>query len=495
MIDKWSKRFSIEDKGLKLQFRIFSLLLLLGPVMVFSYILTDLATLTDLLQAKYIVPYLLSLIIVLSVLALLQTMFSHLSRISLAMQQGSEQQLIELTRVQGANELRGIVDSFGVLLKQYQEASGALERRAVELLLIKELAEEASANLDLKTLLNSLLDKVMQINRAKIGSVFLVDESGERLKVVSSRGVGREEIDGISIAVKDSLASLVLDGREGELLVENIETDSRVRKKNDPKYGSPSFLLLPVRAGEKIIAVINLAHKSNGEMFRQEDVDLATIMIQEVGFALENARIHTEIKDHARRLEQQTAALQEEIHRRMIAEKELEKLAHKDTLTGLANRHMFIDRIEVAVAMAHRHQAKLAVMFVDLDMFKAINDTLGHAAGDEVLCEVSRRMQACLRETDLIARYGGDEFTVILTEVSDSEGINNVASKIIHTLQQPIEVKGETRSVGCSIGIAIYPDDAEDYESLIRHADKAMYISKRVAGSSFHYYATVASRI
>lgn len=494
MLDKWTNKYSIEDKRLSHQFRIFSLLLLLIPTAVFLYIVSSLASISELLQAKYIIPYLFSLIITMAVLALLQNVFLHLSTISSAMMKEPEQMLGELKDIQGAYELRGIVGSFGALLEQYQKASGDLQRKALELLLIKELAEEASSSLDMNMLLNVLLDKVMQINKARIGSIFLIEEDGQSFQILGSRGGDGKALTGATIAVKDSVARYIMEGETEQLLVDNIETDVRFRKKNKPKYGSPSFLSLPVRSGEKLIAVLNLANKDEGEPFQQQDVDLATIMIREVGFALENARIHSEIKSHAERLEQQAIALKEEIRRREFAEEELKHLAHKDTLTGISNRYMFIDRLEVAVAQAKRHKTKLAVMFVDLNRFKSINDTHGHAVGDKVLCEVADRMSSKLREIDLIARYGGDEFTVTLIDVTGTEGINHVANKIIDVLHQPIKVNGTELSIGCSIGISVYPDDSEDYEDLIQHADAAMYVSKRSKESCFHYYEQAVTK-
>ncbi|EAU54980.1 sensor domain-containing diguanylate cyclase [Mariprofundus ferrooxydans] len=493
MVDRWTSKYSIEDKRLSDQFRVFAMLLLLTPTAVFLYIASNMSSLSELFQAQYIVPYLFSLIITLGVLALLQNMFSKLSMISSAMMEGGEHALGELNELQGAYELRGIVGSFGTMLEQYKQASSDLQRRALELLLIKELSAEASSNLDMHMLLSILLDKIMQVNKANIGSVFLVDEEGENFHIICSRGLAGQDIVGSKVAIKDSISRFVIDGSTTSLLVDDVETDERTRKKNDPKYGSPSFLSLPVRAGNKLVAVLNLAHKDNDESFHQDDVDLAAIMIHEVGFAIENARIHSEIKDHVERLEQQSAVMMEEIRRRKLAEKELEHLAHRDTLTGVSNRYMFLDRLEMAVAHAQRRKAKLAVMFVDLDRFKFINDTYGHAAGDAVLRSVATRMSACLREVDLIARYGGDEFTVTLVDVTSTEGIALVARKIIDTLQQPIRVDGTELNIGCSIGISLYPDDSADFEELIRNADEAMYVAKQKPESGFHFFQPTES--
>ena len=490
LIERWRQNCSIQDKRLNHQFRVFALLLLLMPTVVFLYIVSGLSSFSELLQAKYLIPYLFSIVIILCVLALLQSLFMQVSTISTAMVTGSEHVLEELKELKIAYELRGIADGFGALLDQYRKAGSDLQRRSLELLLVKELAQEAGTSLDMNKLLAVLLDKAMQVNKARIGSVFLVDEDGKNFQVVCSREPEGETFTGAIIAIKDSIVRHMLDVGTGPLLVDDIETDIRFRKKSDPKYGSPSFLSLPIHSGDRLIAVLNLAAKDGGEAFQQQDVDLASIMVQEVGFALENARVHAELKQQAVRLEQQTVSLKEEIHFRKLAEKELEHLAHRDPLTGLSNRYMFIDRLEVALAQAERQKKRLAVMFVDLNRFKDINDTLGHGGGDDVLREVSNRMTTCLRKTDLLARYGGDEFTCILMDVTAREGMDNVANKIIDVLQKPLVVNEIEFTIGCSIGISIYPDNSEDIEELIQHADSAMYVSKRTKDkdSSFHYY-------
>ena len=175
---KWVKKYSIENTKLSYQFRVFSLLLLIIPTAVFLYIQSSLSSFSELMQSKYLVPFLFSIIIILCVLALLQGIFTRLSTISSALMKDPEEMVAELKNSDDVYELRGIADSFGVMLEKYQQTSGDLERRALELLLIKELAEETSANLDINVLLNILLDKVMQVNRARISSVFLIDDCG-----------------------------------------------------------------------------------------------------------------------------------------------------------------------------------------------------------------------------------------------------------------------------------------------------------------------------
>jgi diguanylate cyclase (GGDEF)-like protein/PAS domain S-box-containing protein len=164
---------------------------------------------------------------------------------------------------------------------------------------------------------------------------------------------------------------------------------------------------------------------------------------------------------------------------RKQTEEALQQLAHNDTLTGLPNRTLFYDRLEQGLALAQRHQRELAVLFLDLDHFKEINDTLGHDMGDVLLRETANRLLACVRKTDTVARMGGDEFTVILTEVKTPESAEHVAKNILKALLEPFELNGTLCKVGCSIGIARYPAHGMDSETLLKHADKAMYHAKR----------------
>ena len=163
-------------------------------------------------------------------------------------------------------------------------------------------------------------------------------------------------------------------------------------------------------------------------------------------------------------------------------------LATHDQLTGLANRSLFHDRLSQATSAARRGRQKLAVMFMDLDGFKTINDTLGHAVGDGLLRGIARRLGSCLRETDTAARLGGDEFAVLLTNLSNELDAATVARKILHVLAQPIQFRRQSTSIRCSIGIATFPRDATDPEEIVKKSDTAMYHAKERGGSRFEFY-------
>ncbi|OGA52778.1 MAG: hypothetical protein A3F74_15160 [Betaproteobacteria bacterium RIFCSPLOWO2_12_FULL_62_58] len=170
-------------------------------------------------------------------------------------------------------------------------------------------------------------------------------------------------------------------------------------------------------------------------------------------------------------------------------ERRLQFLAHHDSLTGLANRTMFQLRCEETLLRASRKSAKAAVMFIDLDHFKTVNDSLGHAYGDELLKSVAARVQECVRKTDFVARLGGDEFTVLLNEVSDSGDVAFIAKKLLDRLSASFTVAGHEIYVSASIGISYYPDDGQNASSLIKNADAAMYAAKEQGRSNYQFFS------
>lgn len=163
----------------------------------------------------------------------------------------------------------------------------------------------------------------------------------------------------------------------------------------------------------------------------------------------------------------------------------LQYLARHDQLTDLPNRALFQDRLRTALARVRRNRSRLAVLLLDMDEFKAVNDTFGHAMGDHLLREVALRLTHCVRESDTVGRLGGDEFVVLLDGISQPEDAAMVAGKILVTLGKAWAVRGETLRIAPSIGIAVYPEDGEDDEQLIRCADDAMYRAKRSGGNRY----------
>ncbi len=176
---------------------------------------------------------------------------------------------------------------------------------------------------------------------------------------------------------------------------------------------------------------------------------------------------------------------------RKRAQEQMEYQAYHDALTGLPNRLLFRDRITVALAHAKRNQRTSAVMFLDLDQFKLVNDTLGHTVGDRLLQVIGSRLVTCVRAEDTVARMGGDEFTILLADLHDRRGAAAVAQKVLEAIRQPIHIDEHELYVTTSIGIAIFPDDGADAESVLKNADRAMYRAKEV-GRDNYQYATAA---
>ena len=164
----------------------------------------------------------------------------------------------------------------------------------------------------------------------------------------------------------------------------------------------------------------------------------------------------------------------------MQTEEELRFLAHHDSLTKLTNRALFYDRLASGLSSAHRQQTFLALLYLDINDFKMINDTQGHAVGDQVLCAVAQRLASCVRETDTVARMGGDEFTILLTDMKSREAITAKVEHIHQVLSEPLGAEfGEVKMPSCSIGMACYPMDGQDADGLLSHADSHMYRIKR----------------
>ncbi|MBL8516813.1 MAG: PAS domain S-box protein [Betaproteobacteria bacterium] len=178
-----------------------------------------------------------------------------------------------------------------------------------------------------------------------------------------------------------------------------------------------------------------------------------------------------------------------DITERKLAEQRIEELATRDSLTQLPNRRLLTDRLSQGILSAQRNEALLAVLFIDLDRFKTINDSLGHAAGDALLQGVSLRLSALMRKGDTLARLGGDEFVVVLEQLKEPEDAGVVAQKIINSLSEPFDVSGHALNTSASVGVSVFPNDAVDADTLMRNADMAMYFAKERGRHNYQFYS------
>lgn len=200
------------------------------------------------------------------------------------------------------------------------------------------------------------------------------------------------------------------------------------------------------------------------------------------------------LKQHEEHLEglveQRTAALTAEIAERVQAQERLHHIAHHDALTGLPNRILFVERLKQVLSRAQWHKRLVAVLFIDLDRFKLVNDTLGHEAGDQLLRMASERLQACLRDGDTLARFGGDEFAAFLDDIASPADVPPIINEFLAALAQYFSIDEHEFSISGSIGISLFANDGEDTKTLMKNADTAMYRAKQMGGNAYQFYRT-----
>ncbi|MBZ0156399.1 MAG: EAL domain-containing protein [Alphaproteobacteria bacterium] len=251
------------------------------------------------------------------------------------------------------------------------------------------------------------------------------------------------------------------------IVVEDAFTDERLNVRFWGIFNIRSLIAAPLLVREKVIGALSVYCIESKEICTDDYVDFTRKLASSLSLALENAHLYDERKG---------------------IEEAMRHMAHHDTLTGLPNRRLFMDIVTIELAQAHRSHRKLAVLFLDLDRFKEVNDTLGHEAGDELLQEVARRLRANIRESDTVARIGGDEFNITLTDIAHAEDIAVIAQKIMHSFQSPFLIAGHSLHITASIGISVYPDDSEEIDTLFRFADIAMYYAKELGKNTYRFY-------
>jgi len=202
----------------------------------------------------------------------------------------------------------------------------------------------------------------------------------------------------------------------------------------------------------------------------------------------ELAVLERNINNMIDKLQESQEELNKELNERKQMEQKLKEMATHDFLTGLPNRVLLIDRFNIASALAHRNKARLAVMSLDLDRFKSINDTLGHDAGDKVLAAFGDRLSGIIRASDTLARIGGDEFILLMLETNHMEDATSIAKKILDSFTEPMSIDGHWVHLSTSIGIAIFPEDAMDLETLIKKSDAALYYAKGHGRNRFKFF-------
>jgi diguanylate cyclase (GGDEF)-like protein len=258
---------------------------------------------------------------------------------------------------------------------------------------------------------------------------------------------------------ENGLVSRAVRARSAAVVDDFLTADYFALGKSPSQDGYRSAIALPLTSGDTTHAVVVL-YAAEPRYFDGPEVKLLSDLGSDVSFALDY----------------------------IAKEKKLAALAYCDALTGLANRQLLHEHLKQALALAHRLKRLIALVFIDLDHFKSVNDTLGHAAGDRLLQEVAARLNFCTREGDIVARYGGDEFVMALPNLSGEDSVEPLVERILNTIAQPIELHGNVINLTCSVGVALYPRDGVDIATLVMKADSAMYTVKRRGRGAFLFH-------
>jgi len=313
--------------------------------------------------------------------------------------------------------------------------------------------EIVAAGLDVNRVLDVVVQRTQLMTRATGAVVELAE--GEELVCRAASGMAQSAL-GLKLHKERSLSGLCF--RLGQpLKCDDAQTDERVDRATCSLLGIRSIIVVPLHHSGSVIGILKvLSPKTNA--FDAHDVQTIELISGLVASALKHAAAYKTKQEEAEAL----------FHR-----------ATHDPLTGLANRELFFDRLRHALAIARREKAGLAVLLADIDNLKAINDTYGHLAGDLALKEAAARMVSALRESDTIARIGGDEFAILPASVRSQQSAAEVIRRISGMVDAPVKFDGGSFEITASIGAAVFPVDGKDAESLVRMADAAMYATKR----------------
>lgn len=343
------------------------------------------------------------------------------------------------------------------LSARLESANRQLGQRLRELSTLYGISKAVASVLDLDQLLTRVVEASRYVTGAEEASLFLRDEETGRVQLRAVQGAQDPRARPVSRSVEDELVNQVL--AKGRVIV---GSSGQTGANNQGLLRLAVPLLLRGRA----IGVL-CAHRTEATgQFSDNERYLLSALADHAAIAIDNARLYE--------------ATQRELTQRRQAEETIKQLAYHDTLTGLPNRMLFRDRLRVALAQARRHQDRVAVMMLDLDDFKRVNDTLGHAAGDQLLKAVGQRLVAMLRESDTVCRMGGDEFLLLLSEMERPDFADKVAERILERIRQPFTLEDRPLRITTSIGSALYPDDGGDGDTLIKNADIAMYAAKQM---------------
>jgi diguanylate cyclase (GGDEF)-like protein/PAS domain S-box-containing protein len=340
-----------------------------------------------------------------------------------------------------------------------KQAEERIHNQALRQRLIAEFGQQAFASSDVEDVLSRAVELVTVALKADYCNVLELDESGKQLLIKAASGWPSEIMTRRTVPIRPGgRIEFVLSRRE-PLIIEDLSKDERFPGSPLLRLGVLSGIQVPILGTAGTFGILS-AHARTERYFGQDDASFLQSVANILAVAIE----------------------------RKSAEERLERLAQFDSLTGLPNRHLFHDRLLKTVAHARRSGAPMAVLFIDLDRFKLVNDTQGHSAGDKLLKEAAARLSQCVRSGDTVGRFGGDEFGAIVSDLAKPGDAGVVAQKVLDALAQPFKLDAYDTYVSASIGITLFPADGDNPESLVMNADTAMYRAKEQGRNTYQYF-------
>jgi diguanylate cyclase (GGDEF)-like protein len=362
-------------------------------------------------------------------------------------------------------ELTGQVSERTRVETKLREGEERMRRQSQSLL---ELARESTiSGGDLKGALTVISEKAAQAMNCRRIAVWFLDDTASTLRCVHIYHNGQHSNGGGEIIDKRRSPTLFHSIQETRTYaVTDVAADARIselRQEYLKPNGITALLVAPFRQGHKVRGIITHEYQGGTRDWTRDEASFASSLADFVSLGLTS-------------------------NDRRAAEDKLREMANYDRLTGLPNRSLFLDRLSQGLAKARRARQRTALLFIDVDRFKSINDSLGHHAGDLVLRSIAKRLLACVRASDTVARLGGDEFTVILENCQDAEFITTICERILASVVEPISLGQTDVNLTCSIGISLFPGDGEDGDMLLQNADSAMYKAKERGRNNYQFF-------
>jgi len=364
---------------------------------------------------------------------------------------------------------------------ELHEKSEALERSNATLQLLHHAGSELTSTLDFEEIGRRLHERLNELMSADVFGIGIYREADELLDfALVIENDQRLTPFTVPVSSEESFGSWVVRNREEICLNDADRLHSTYVRHRKPFTARDcrSIVFLPLEVNARIVGVLTVqSHRRN--MYSSEKMAILRLLAPYLAVALDNARKLTTIQELNRALEAEKEEL-EDAYRRIA------HMANHDILTGLPNRRLLVELLHEYIPLARRQTRVFGLLYVDLDEFKPVNDTYGHDAGDRVLVVIADRLRGALRESDTVARIGGDEFVIIVREARDADDVASVADKVQSAILGAISLGDREIRVAASIGMSLYPRDGDSYDELLGAADDAMYRSKELARANGH---------